>query len=97
MYELSLLLIVMPLLSISSLVLQQKHLLMALLALESAVLALVFISSLFLASPQHASLFIISLLLTFGACEASLGLALLVSMSRHYGSDLIKSITSIKC
>jgi len=37
------------------------------------------------------------ILLTFGACEASLGLRIIVLMSRSYGSDMIKSLRINKC
>lgn len=36
-------------------------------------------------------------LLTFGACEASLGLSLIVIISRFYGSDILKSLSINKC
>lgn len=36
-------------------------------------------------------------ILTFGACEASLGLRLIVIMSRYYGRDLFKSLSTNKC
>jgi NADH:ubiquinone oxidoreductase subunit K len=37
------------------------------------------------------------ILLTFGACEASLGLRLIVIISRFYGRDILKSLTINKC
>lgn len=37
------------------------------------------------------------IILTIGACEARLGLSILVIMSRSYGSDLIKSVSTNKC
>lgn len=37
------------------------------------------------------------IILTFGACEASLGLRLIVLISRYYGRDILKSLNSIKC
>jgi NADH-ubiquinone oxidoreductase chain 4L len=37
------------------------------------------------------------ILLSIGACEARLGLALIVLMSRTYGSDKIQSVTANKC
>jgi NADH:ubiquinone oxidoreductase subunit K len=77
--------------------LQRKHLLIALLALEGIILSI--ITAIILAttkiSPNNSA--IILLLLTFGACEASLGLACLINLIRFKGNDLLKSTTSSKC
>nr|YP_010578806.1 NADH dehydrogenase subunit 4L [Sternaspis sendalli]UZP47206.1 NADH dehydrogenase subunit 4L [Sternaspis sendalli] len=77
-----------------TLVTQRKHFLMALLALEGVVLVFSLMIPLTLMSPN---LFMILLILCLGACEASLGLALLVVMTRFYASDLIKSLSINKC
>ena len=37
------------------------------------------------------------ILLTFGACEARLGLSLIVIISRYYGRDIFKSLSTNKC
>nr|QXF29940.1 NADH dehydrogenase subunit 4L [Chloeia pocicola] len=74
---------------------QQKHLLMALLSLEAIILSLTLFTILitFYNNEQFFSLII----LTFGACEASLGLALLVLMLRSTGSDMVNTLTINKC
>lgn len=36
-------------------------------------------------------------ILTFGACEARLGLRLIVIISRYYGRDMLKTLTTNKC
>lgn len=37
------------------------------------------------------------IILTFGACEARLGLRIIVLISRTYGSDKLNSLTINKC
>lgn len=86
----------LPIATISALitmVLQRQHLLMALLALEGAILTLTALSSIIFTQ----EIYFILTLLTFGACEARLGLACLVSITRSYGNDLFSSITFTKC
>ena len=83
--------LIIVLIAITTLILQRKHLLNALLSLEIMVLGLylMMISS-FLGSGRSA--FLTFIILTFGACEASVGLALLVALIRAYGNDFISSI-----
>nr|NP_038230.1 NADH dehydrogenase subunit 4L [Pupa strigosa]BAA89019.1 ND4L [Pupa strigosa] len=70
------------------------HILSILILLEAMMLGLLgFLYSLHLASSTLSSSWI--LLLTFAACEASLGLSLLVSMLRLRGNDLTSSIVSL--
>nr|QYK19532.1 NADH dehydrogenase subunit 4L [Neoamphitrite affinis] len=82
---------------IMSFILQRKHMLMALLCLEAIILSLVLMLIMnWSPLPQNMTpLFII--LLTLGACEASLGLALLVSMARSVGTDMLNLLTNNKC
>nr|QHT64995.1 NADH dehydrogenase subunit 4L [Bhawania goodei] len=80
--------------SIMTVILQRKHLLMALLAFEGMILSLV-TSYIYMAPITDT--FIIMILLTMGACEASLGLACMVNMSRSYGNDHLSSLTLSKC
>nr|AOR07202.1 NADH dehydrogenase subunit 4L [Mesenchytraeus hydrius] len=82
---------------IMALLIQRSHFLMSLLCLEGIMLStvlfipiLMYSSSLFLPT-------ISIIMLTFGACEASLGLSLLVKMSRSYGSDMMSSLSMDKC
>jgi len=37
------------------------------------------------------------ILLTFGACEARLGLRIIVIISRTYGADMLNSLSINKC
>jgi len=84
-------------LAIIGLIINRKHLLIALLYLEAFMLSLVIIIPLSIIIFSSQSIFISIVLLSVGACEASLGLALIVIISRTYGSDLIRSVTINKC
>uniref|UniRef100_UPI0030FE96A0 NADH dehydrogenase subunit 4L n=1 Tax=Struwela camposi TaxID=2859449 RepID=UPI0030FE96A0 len=87
--------LMMMFLIISTLILQRKHILMSLLALEGSMLTLVF-SMMLLSSIQY-NTHLLPLILTFGACEASIGLALLVVLTRSYGSDMVNLMSLSKC
>nr|YP_010451184.1 NADH dehydrogenase subunit 4L [Acentronura tentaculata]UTV00965.1 NADH dehydrogenase subunit 4L [Acentronura tentaculata] len=76
----------------------RTHLLSALLCLEGMMLSLYVALSLwtlqlesinFSPSPM--------ILLTFSACEASVGLALLVATSRTHGTDHLKALNILQC
>ncbi|NP_776282.1 NADH dehydrogenase subunit 4L (mitochondrion) [Branchiostoma belcheri] len=71
--------------------LTQTHLLSVLLCLEMMMVALYLGLGLMSLSGLNYSLMVALVLLTFSACEASSGLALLVLISRSHGSDLLKS------
>ena len=76
---------------------QRQHFLISLFSLEGIILTLVAIIpfSLTISNIPVATISII--ILTFGACEASLGLSLIVIISRYYGRDLFKSLSTNKC
>lgn len=71
--------------------LTQTHLLSVLLCLEIIIVALYLGLGLISLSGLNYSLIVALVLLTFSACEASSGLALLVLISRSHGRDLLKS------
>nr|UBI44063.1 NADH dehydrogenase subunit 4L [Paratectonatica tigrina] len=76
--------------------LQYKHLLSILLSLEAATMNLfmmMFSMSNNISFNGEMSL----ILITLGACEASLGLSILVSMIRSQGNDYVSSFSSQKC
>nr|QBC73179.1 NADH dehydrogenase subunit 4L [Cocculina subcompressa] len=82
--------------SLLSLALQSKHLLSSLLSLEALMMSLFILllsCSFFLNSESHLVLMFIAL----GGCEASLGLAILVSLIRTHGNDYVYSFNSQKC
>jgi len=77
--------------------LQRQHFLISLFSLEGIILTLVAIIPLSLTISRIPITTVRIILLTFGACEASLGLSLIVIMSRFYGSDIFKSLSTNKC
>lgn len=81
-----------------SFILQRTHLLISLLCLEGIILSLVLIipGALTYSNIFSASIYAV-IILTIGACEARLGLSLIVKLSRASGSDILKSITLNKC
>nr|QZL13459.1 NADH dehydrogenase subunit 4L [Pherusa bengalensis] len=82
---------------IMTFLLQKKHLLMMLLSLEGMILTLALTMATVMLSMNPTSLFITLFLLALGACEAALGLSLLVIMSRSYGTDMVQSLSINKC
>lgn len=89
-------LLIAVLFTLASFLRQRTHFLTALLAIEAAILILataIPINQAIAALPNTTSLI---LLLTLAACEARLGLALLVLIVRSYGNDLIQSLSSSK-
>nr|BDQ43975.1 NADH dehydrogenase subunit 4L [Pheretima okutamaensis] len=87
----------LPILAMINMLFNQTHFLMTLLSLEGITLSMVLFVPLMLMSCSASNTAMAVTLLTFGACEASLGLGLMVSMSRSYGNDMLKSLTTTKC
>nr|YP_009685694.1 NADH dehydrogenase subunit 4L [Epiplatys guineensis]QDU24380.1 NADH dehydrogenase subunit 4L [Epiplatys guineensis] len=85
-------------LGLAGLTFNRKHLLSALLCLEGMMLTLFMALSLWtlqLNSMNFASSPL--LLLAFSACEASVGLALLVATARTHGSDRLSTLNLLQC
>lgn len=77
---------------------QHTHFLIILICFEGIMLTLVILIPAVLYGSNIINMPVLALLiLTLGACEASLGLRLLVNMSRTYGSDIVKLIHLNKC
>nr|AVW86108.1 NADH dehydrogenase subunit 4L [Lepidonotopodium sp. YZ-2018] len=76
---------------------QRKHIIMTLLALEAMILNLIILMLLTSNLSTNFNLFLIMVLLTLGACEAALGLACLVMMTRNFGNDQISSSSLNQC
>lgn len=81
-----------------SFIIQRSHLLIALLCLEGIILVLVLLipSFLYLANMTNILVFAL-IILTMGACEARIGLRILVNISRSHGTDILNSVSSNKC
>lgn len=84
------------LIAIITLSIQRKHLLIALLALEGIILSLTLIMASFAILVNTSEIILALVMLSFGACEARLGLACLVAISRIYGNDLCNMISIYK-
>nr|YP_010415002.1 NADH dehydrogenase subunit 4L [Littoraria intermedia]YP_010415015.1 NADH dehydrogenase subunit 4L [Littoraria melanostoma]URW97524.1 NADH dehydrogenase subunit 4L [Littoraria intermedia]URW97537.1 NADH dehydrogenase subunit 4L [Littoraria melanostoma] len=76
--------------------LQYKHLLSVLLSLEAATMN-VFIMLFAFSNNISFNGEMALILITLGACEASLGLSILVSMIRTQGNDYVSSFSCQKC
>ena len=76
--------------------LQYKHLLRVLLSLEAATMN-VFILLFCLSNNSSFNGEMSLILITLGACEARLGLSILVSIIRSQGNDYVSSFSSQKC
>nr|YP_009503285.1 NADH dehydrogenase subunit 4L [Bathytoma punicea]AXA45201.1 NADH dehydrogenase subunit 4L [Bathytoma punicea] len=85
--------VLMALLALS---LQHKHLLSILLSLEAITMNL-FIFMFCLSTNITLSGETSLILITLGACEASLGLAILVAIIRAEGNDYVSSFSMHKC
>nr|YP_009104612.1 NADH dehydrogenase subunit 4L [Narcine entemedor]AIT70283.1 NADH dehydrogenase subunit 4L [Narcine entemedor] len=84
--------------SLTGLTLNRSHLLSALICLEGMMLSL-YISIALWSVMMNSSTWSLSpmILLTFSACEASSGLALLVASTRTHGSDQLKNLNLLQC
>ena len=90
--SLSIFLLIFPISSFISLLLQRKQFLTTLLFLEALALALL-ITALF---STLSSLYLALIILPLAACEARIGLALLVTIARQFGSDILRNLTTNK-
>nr|WGO58051.1 NADH dehydrogenase subunit 4L [Rhabdoblatta incisa] len=74
----------------------RKHLLATLLSLEFIVLILYTILCNYLMLFNY-ELYFSMVFLTFSVCEGALGLSILVSMIRSYGSDFFNAYSMLQC
>nr|YP_009311770.1 NADH dehydrogenase subunit 4L [Schistura notostigma]BAV70803.1 NADH dehydrogenase subunit 4L [Schistura notostigma] len=85
-------------LGLMGLAFHRTHLLSALLCLEGMMLSL-FIALALWAMQFESTMFSTApmLLLAFSACEASVGLALLVATARTHGTDRLQNLNLLQC
>nr|YP_005296184.1 NADH dehydrogenase subunit 4L [Caretta caretta]AFP52732.1 NADH dehydrogenase subunit 4L [Caretta caretta]AFP52809.1 NADH dehydrogenase subunit 4L [Caretta caretta]AFP52874.1 NADH dehydrogenase subunit 4L [Caretta caretta]AJM70075.1 NADH dehydrogenase subunit 4L [Caretta caretta]ATP84798.1 NADH dehydrogenase subunit 4L [Caretta caretta] len=84
--------------SIMGLSLHRTHLISTLLCLESMMLSLFIALAMWPTQLQTPSLMITPMLmLSFSACEAGMGLSLLVASSRTHGSDQLQNLNLLQC
>ncbi|NP_062475.1 NADH dehydrogenase subunit 4L (mitochondrion) [Physeter macrocephalus] len=84
--------------SLVGLLMYRSHLMSALLCLEGMALSL-FIFTTLTTLNLHFTLANMApiILLVFTACEAAIGLALLVMISNTYGTDYVQSLNLLQC
>nr|NP_944654.1 NADH dehydrogenase subunit 4L [Balaenoptera acutorostrata]QLM01093.1 NADH dehydrogenase subunit 4L [Balaenoptera acutorostrata]BAD91702.1 NADH dehydrogenase subunit 4L [Balaenoptera acutorostrata]CAD87931.1 NADH4L protein [Balaenoptera acutorostrata] len=84
--------------SLVGLLMYRSHLMSALLCLEGMMLSLFVLATLTILS-SHFTLanMMPIILLVFAACEAAIGLALLVMVSNTYGTDYVQSLNLLQC
>nr|YP_009024186.1 NADH dehydrogenase subunit 4L [Nipponnemertes punctatula]AGL46764.1 NADH dehydrogenase subunit 4L [Nipponnemertes punctatula] len=76
-------------------VVQRYHFLMSLLSLEFMVIGLFLL--IFRSCYESGSSYLVFVFLSFGSCEAALGLGLLVSLVRSHGSDFVSIVGIFEC
>nr|UPH84166.1 NADH dehydrogenase subunit 4L [Phocoena phocoena] len=84
--------------SLVGLLMYRSHLMSALLCLEGMVLSLFILMTLTILN-SHFTLanMVPIILLVFAACEAAIGLALLVMVSNTYGTDHVQNLNLLQC
>nr|YP_007626233.1 NADH dehydrogenase subunit 4L [Hippotragus niger]YP_010334646.1 NADH dehydrogenase subunit 4L [Hippotragus niger variani]YP_010334659.1 NADH dehydrogenase subunit 4L [Hippotragus niger roosevelti]QZP40243.1 NADH dehydrogenase subunit 4L [Hippotragus niger niger]QZP40269.1 NADH dehydrogenase subunit 4L [Hippotragus niger kirkii]AEP21502.1 NADH dehydrogenase subunit 4L [Hippotragus niger]QZP40282.1 NADH dehydrogenase subunit 4L [Hippotragus niger niger]QZP40295.1 NADH dehydrogenase subunit len=84
--------------SLTGLLMYRSHLMSSLLCLEGMMLSLFIMATLTILNSHFtlASMMPI-ILLVFAACEAALGLSLLVMVSNTYGTDYVQNLNLLQC
>nr|QOX09886.1 NADH dehydrogenase subunit 4L [Limassolla sp. XZ-2020] len=77
--------------SLFSLLLVRKHILLSLISLEFLVLVLLFLVLIFCLMYEY-NYYMFLIMMTFYVCEGVLGLSVLVYMIRSYGNDYLLSM-----
>uniref|UniRef100_UPI00315C962D NADH dehydrogenase subunit 4L n=1 Tax=Pipistrellus pipistrellus TaxID=59474 RepID=UPI00315C962D len=84
--------------SLLGLLMYRSHLMSSLLCLEGLMLSLFVLSTLtILIMNMTLANMLPIILLVFAACEAALGLSLLVAVSNTYGTDYVQNLNLLKC
>nr|ARH02776.1 NADH dehydrogenase subunit 4L [Callosciurus notatus]QKN18958.1 NADH dehydrogenase subunit 4L [Callosciurus notatus] len=76
----------------------RSHLMSSLLCLEGMMLSMFILSTLMVLNSHFTLSFMMPIiLLVFAACEAAVGLALLVMVSNTYGLDYVQNLNILQC
>ncbi|YP_008080753.1 NADH dehydrogenase subunit 4L (mitochondrion) [Chinchilla lanigera] len=76
----------------------RSHIMSSLLCLEGMMLSMFILSSTIILNLHYMSFFPMPMiLLVFAACEAAIGLALLVMISNTYGLDYVQNLNLLQC
>nr|ADZ56175.1 NADH dehydrogenase subunit 4L [Orcaella heinsohni]ADZ56188.1 NADH dehydrogenase subunit 4L [Orcaella heinsohni]ADZ56201.1 NADH dehydrogenase subunit 4L [Orcaella heinsohni]ADZ56214.1 NADH dehydrogenase subunit 4L [Orcaella heinsohni] len=84
--------------SLTGLLMYRSHLMSALLCLEGMTLSLFILATLTILNTHFTLANMMPIiLLVFAACEAAIGLALLVMVSNTYGTDYVQNLNLLQC
>nr|QHE50211.1 NADH dehydrogenase subunit 4L [Murina shuipuensis] len=84
--------------SLLGLLLYRSHLMSSLLCLEGMMLSLfILVTMTILITHSTMASMMPIILLVFAACEAALGLSLLVAVSSTYGTDYVQNLNILQC
>nr|AEP21957.1 NADH dehydrogenase subunit 4L [Pecari tajacu] len=84
--------------ALAGLLMYRSHLMSSLLCLEGMMLALFTMSTLIILNTHFTLANMMPIiLLVFAACEAALGLSLLVMVSNTYGTDYVQNLNLLQC
>nr|Q9XJY3.1 RecName: Full=NADH-ubiquinone oxidoreductase chain 4L; AltName: Full=NADH dehydrogenase subunit 4L [Macaca maura]AAD24730.1 NADH dehydrogenase subunit 4L [Macaca maura]AAD24732.1 NADH dehydrogenase subunit 4L [Macaca maura]ARQ81316.1 NADH dehydrogenase subunit 4L [Macaca maura]QNM39424.1 NADH dehydrogenase subunit 4L [Macaca maura] len=84
--------------SLLGMLIYRSHLMASLLCLEGMMMSLFIMTTLIALNTRSPLINIMPIiLLVFAACEAAVGLALLVSISNTYGLDYIHNLNLLQC
>nr|YP_005255236.1 NADH dehydrogenase subunit 4L [Lasiurus borealis]AEL16751.1 NADH dehydrogenase subunit 4L [Lasiurus borealis] len=84
--------------SLTGLLMYRSHLMSSLLCLEGLVLSLfVLMTATILVTHTTLANMLPIIMLVFAACEAALGLSLLVAVSNTYGVDHVQNLNLLQC
>nr|YP_010869750.1 NADH dehydrogenase subunit 4L [Cuniculus paca]WGU49259.1 NADH dehydrogenase subunit 4L [Cuniculus paca] len=76
----------------------RSHMMSTLLCLEGMMLSTFIITTLVMLNSHYTLSFAIPIImLVFAACEAAVGLALLVMISNTYGTDYVQNLNLLQC
>nr|AGK38073.1 NADH dehydrogenase subunit 4L [Ziphius cavirostris] len=85
-------------LSLVGLLMYRSHLMSALLCMEGMMLSLFVLAALTILNSHFTLASMVPIiLLVFAACEAAIGLALLVMISNTYGTDYVQNLNLLQC
>nr|CCK73170.1 ND4L [Graphiurus kelleni] len=86
------------LLSLLGVLMYRSHLMSSLLCLEGMMLSMFIINSAIIINMHFSLAFMMPIiLLVFAACEAAVGLGLLVMVSNSYGMDYVRNLNVLQC
>nr|YP_008578370.1 NADH dehydrogenase subunit 4L [Micronycteris megalotis]UUA63273.1 NADH dehydrogenase subunit 4L [Micronycteris megalotis]CCW28879.1 ND4L [Micronycteris megalotis] len=84
--------------SLTGLLMYRSHIMSSLLCLEGMMLSLFVIMTITILNTHYTMASMLPIiLLVFAACEAALGLSLLVMVSNTYGMDYVQNLNLLQC